>query len=181
MPTVTPPSRVAAASNFADVPALILLRHGKSDWDTDYGDDRARPLARRGRKAAEAIGRFLARAEQVPDAAITSPAVRAEDTLRRAMKAGGWTCPVRTAPNLYGAGVSGLLTEIQIEPSSTGVLLAVGHEPTWSNAVAAFVGGGSVRFPTAAVARVDFDVARWEDVRPGTGELAWIVPPRLLA
>ena len=167
MPTVTP---------FADVPALILLRHGKSDWDADYGDDRARPLARRGRKAAEAIGRFLARAEQVPDAAITSPAVRAEDTLRRAMKAGGWTCPVRTAPNLYGAGVSGLLTEIRIEPSSTGVLLAVGHEPAWSNAVAAFV-----RFPTAAVARVDFDVARWEDVRPGTGELVWIVPPRLLA
>ena len=163
-----------------DVAALILLRHGKSDWDAKYSDDRARPLARRGQKAAKTIGRFLAQADQVPDAAITSPAVRAEDTLRLAMKAGGWKCPVRIAAGLYGAGVSGLLGEIHTEPSTTGVLLVVGHEPTWSDAITAFIGGGTVRFPTAAVARVDFDVERWADVRAGTGELAWIVPPRLL-
>src|SRR2546428_3125668 len=84
------------------MPALILLRHGKSDWQADYGaDDRARPLARRGRKAAKTMGRFLARAGQVPDAAITSPAVRAHDTLQLAMDGGGWTCPARTAPSLY--------------------------------------------------------------------------------
>ena len=165
---------------FRDVAALILLRHGKSDWDAEYSDDRARPLARRGQKAAKTIGRFLAQADQVPDAAITSPAVRAEDTLRLAMKAGGWKCPVRIAAGLYGAGVSGLLGEIHTEPSTTGVLLVVGHEPTWSDAITAFIGGGAVRFPTVAVARVDFDVERWADVSAGTGELAWIVPPRLL-
>ena len=76
--------------------------------------------------------------------------------------------------------MSGLLGEIHTEPSTTGVLLVVGHEPTWSDAITAFIGGGTVRFPTAAVARVDFDVERWADVRAGTGELAWIVPPRLL-
>ncbi|HMF03267.1 MAG TPA: phosphoglycerate mutase family protein, partial [Acidimicrobiia bacterium] len=80
------------------MPALILFRHGKSDWDAaDAGDDRARPLARRGRKAAERMGRFLARAGQVPDVAITSPALRAAETLRLAMEGGGWSCPVRTA------------------------------------------------------------------------------------
>jgi phosphohistidine phosphatase len=163
------------------VRALILLRHGKSDWEADYADDRARPLARRGRKAAKTIGRFLTKAGQVPDAAVTSPALRAEDTLRLAMKAGGWTCPVRTAAALYGAGVSGLLGEIRQEPDATALLLAVGHEPTWSDAITAFIGGGSVRLPTAALARVDFDVDRWEGIRPGTGELAWILPPRLLA
>jgi phosphohistidine phosphatase len=162
------------------MPALMLLRHGKSDWQAEYGDDRARPLAGRGRKAAKAMGKFLARAGHVPDSAITSPAVRAEDTLRLAMKAGGWTCPVRTAAGLYGAGVSGLLAEIHTEPAATGVLLAVGHEPTWSDAVTVLIGGGRVRIPTAALARIEFDVERWEDVQPGTGELAWIVPPRLL-
>lgn len=164
------------------MPAVIFFRHGKSDWDAaDGDDDRARPLARRGRKAAVRMGRFLARAEQVPDAAITSPAVRAADTLRLAMESGGWRCPVRTAAALYGGGVAALLAEVQQEPATTEVLLVVGHEPTWSDALLALVGGGHVRFPTAALARVDLDVDRWEDVAPGTGVLAWLVVPRLLA
>jgi phosphohistidine phosphatase len=164
------------------MPGLILFRHGKSDWDADYpGGDAARPLARRGRKAAKTMGRFLARAGQVPDAAITSPAERAEDTLRLAMDGGGWTCPTRTADPLYGGGVSDLLGEIRNEPATTDVLLAVGHEPTWSEAVSAFIGGGAVRLPTAAMARIDFDVDRWGEVGPGAGVLVWSVVPRLLA
>jgi phosphohistidine phosphatase len=159
--------------------ALLLLRHAKSDWHADYGDDRARPLNRRGQKAAKTMGRFLARAAQRPNAAITSPAVRAADTLRLAMAAGDWECPVRTASGLYGAGVSGLVAEIRKEPIATEVLLAVGHEPTWSEAATAFIGGSRIRFPTAALARIDFDVDRWKDVAPDTGELAWLVTPRL--
>jgi phosphohistidine phosphatase len=163
------------------MPGIILFRHGKSDWDADYpGGDAARPLAHRGRKAAKRMGKFLARADQAPDAAITSPAVRAETTLRLAMEGGGWSCPVRTAAALYGGGVPGLLAEVRDEPATTVVLLAVGHEPTWSEAVSAFIGGGEVGLPTAAMARIDFDVDRWREVRPGTGVLAWIVVPRLL-
>jgi phosphohistidine phosphatase len=163
------------------MPALILFRHGKSDWDADDGgEDRGRPLARRGRKAARRMGRFLARADQVPDAAITSPAVRADDTLRLAMEGGGWTCPVRVAASLYGGGVTALLAEVQQEPDTTDVLLAVGHEPTWSSTLMALVGGGAVRFPTAALARIDLDVDRWDEVAPETGVLTWLVVPRLL-
>jgi phosphohistidine phosphatase len=164
------------------MPGLILFRHGKSDWDADYpGGDAARPLARRGQKAAKRMGKFLARAGQVPDAAITSPAVRAEDTLRLAMEGGGWSCPLRIAASLYDGGVSGLLAEVRGEPATTDVLLAVGHEPTWSEAVSAFMGGGEVDLPTAAMARIDFDVDGWDAVSPGTGVLGWIVVPRLLA
>ena len=127
------------------------------------------------------MGRFLARAGQVPDAAITSPAVRAHDTLRLAMDAGGWSCPVRTADPLHGGGVAELLAEVRNEPATTDVLLAVGHEPTWSEAASAFIGGGEVRLPTAALARIDFDVDGWGEVGPGTGVLVWSVVPRLLA
>jgi phosphohistidine phosphatase len=163
------------------MPGLILFRHGKSDWDADYpGGDAARPLARRGRKAAKRMGKFLARAGQVPDAAITSPALRAESTLHLAMEGGDWSCPVRTAAALYDGGLSGLLAEVRKEPATTDVLLGVGHEPTWSEAVSAFIGGGEVGLPTAAMARIEFDVDRWREVGPGTGVLAWIVVPRLL-
>ena len=163
------------------MPGLILFRHGKSDWDADSpGGDAARPLARRGQKAAKRMGKFLARAGQAPDSAITSPALRAEDTLRLAMEGGRWRCAVRTAAALYDGGLSGLLAEVRNEPATTDVLLAVGHEPTWSEAVSAFIGGGDVGLPTAAMARIDFDVDGWEEAGPGTGVLAWVVVPRLL-
>lgn len=162
------------------MPALLLLRHAKSDWDADDGDDRLRPLAPRGRKASATIGKFIARAEQVPDSAIVSPAARAEETLRRAMEAGGWDCRVRSAEALYSGGVSGLLSEIRAEPAETDVLLAVGHEPTWSEAAAVLIGGGNLRLPTGALVRIDFGDDGWDAVGPGTGMLAWSVVPRLL-
>ena len=126
------------------------------------------------------MGRFLASAGQVPDAAITSPAVRAEATLGLVMAAAAWSCPARSAEALYGGGVAGLLDEVRSEPTATRVLLVVGHEPTCSEAVALLIGGGQVRLPTAAVARIDLEVQRWDEVGPGAGVLVWSVVPRLL-
>jgi phosphohistidine phosphatase len=34
------------------------------------------------------------------------------------------------------------------------------------------------KFPTAAIAEISFDVDRWEDVRPNSGELSLFVRPR---
>ena len=65
---------------------LLLLRHAKSDWDASYADDHERPLAKRGKKAAALIGRHLAATGQVPDRVVSSTAVRAADTVRRAMR-----------------------------------------------------------------------------------------------
>jgi phosphohistidine phosphatase len=45
---------------------LLVMRHAKSDWDAGT-DDHERPLAERGVKAARKVGRFLARAEMVPE------------------------------------------------------------------------------------------------------------------
>ena len=160
---------------------LMLLRHGKSDWKADDGDDRARPLARRGQKAARTMGRLMARADQAPDLALSSPARRAQQTLQLAMEAGGWTCPVRSSDALYSGGVDGLLEELRGQPPSAHLLLAVGHEPTWSETAAALIGGGRLRLPTGGLARIDLDVDRWDQIRSGAGVLAWIVTPRLLA
>jgi phosphohistidine phosphatase len=161
------------------VTTLILLRHAKSDWHG--GDpDRDRPLSPRGRRAAATIGRFLARLGELPDAALTSPATRARETLRLAMDAGGWTCPTRESERLYHDGVDGLLAEVNTEASSTRLLLAVGHEPTWSEAVAVLTGGTEVRMPTAAAACIDFGDTPWSQVGGGSGVLGWLVTPRLI-
>lgn len=161
--------------------ALLLLRHGKSDWGTGVGDDRRRPLADRGRRAALTVGRLLARSGQVPDSVVTSPALRAVQTLELAMEGGNWSCPVAHRDDLYGGGTSGLLREIRREPPSTELLLVVGHEPTASEAAGLLIGGGRIAMPTGALVRIDFDghVESWADVGPGTGSLSWLIVPRL--
>jgi phosphohistidine phosphatase len=161
------------------VPSLLVLRHAKSDW-SENEPDRDRPLAARGRRASAAIGRFIARVGELPDAAITSPATRAKETLRLVMEASNWTCPVRECDGLYGRGPDELLTELRAQPSSVELLLAVGHEPTWSEAVALLTGGSEVHMPTGAMARIDFGDLDWSAVGPGAGLLAWLVTPRIV-
>jgi len=124
------------------------------------------------------MGRFLADAGQIPDLVLSSPAERALRTIRIAMDAGGWNRTVTTRESLYG-GVSDLLEEIQAQPAKADVLLVVGHEPTWSQTAEILIGGGHVRMPTGAIARIELESVSWADVEPGCGELAWLVHPRL--
>jgi phosphohistidine phosphatase len=160
---------------------VLLLRHGKSDWDSDTGDDRDRPLAKRGQRAARVMGRLLTRSALVPDVAVTSSAVRARVTLELAMKAGGWDCPVQVSEALYGEGPYAVIDEIGRQSDEATTLLLVGHEPTWSETLGLLVGGGRHRVPTGALAGIDLDIERWADVGPGAGQLAILFPPRLIA
>ena len=159
---------------------LLLLRHGKSDWDADYVGDHERPLADRGQKGARKMGRFVTTARVVPDRAITSSAVRARETLATAAEAGGWMGPARVADALYESTPEEVLAEIQKEPDDAQTLIVVGHEPTWSRLVSMLIGGGRVQMKTAAVARIDIEVERWADVQAGRGALAFLLPPRAL-
>lgn len=161
---------------------LIFFRHGKSDWSADFASDHERPLAGRGQRAADAMGRMLADIDQVPDAVLTSTAVRAHDTLRRAMKAGAWKVrSVVATESLYETHENAVLAQVrQISDEYASVML-VGHEPTWSTTVGRLVGYAEIRFPTAAMARIDFDVDFWKEVGFGLGELIWLLPPRLIS
>jgi phosphohistidine phosphatase len=164
----------------ARVKTVLVFRHGKSDWDEDRGVDHERPLAPRGVEAAKAIGRFLARVDQLPDRVFTSPAVRARDTVKLAAEAGDWSCPVEVRDRLYDASPADVLEVLRASPDDAERILLAGHEPTCSAFVGGLTGGATVKFPTATVARIDLDVGSWADAAFGRGVLIWLVPPRLL-
>lgn len=159
--------------------SLILFRHAKSDWHADGDDDALRPLSTRGRRAARTMGRFLARAGQVPDLALTSPVVRAERTLRLATRAGRWDCPVDVRPALYGEAAE-VLAEVRSVPDAVRSLLLIGHEPTWSATAQLLTGATEIRLPTASMLRVALPAERWADIEVGTARIDWLVVPRLL-
>jgi phosphohistidine phosphatase len=161
------------------VKTLLLLRHGKSDWTSNVADH-DRVLAPRGEDAAGRIGRFLAELGQVPERVVSSTAIRARDTAERAAEAGEWEPAIETRSEFYGIGPDQLLEWVQGVEEPTGSLLLVGHQPTWSMFAEGLIGGGNLRFPTAALARIDLHVERWHDVDFGCGELIWYQIPRVL-
>jgi phosphohistidine phosphatase len=159
---------------------IVLFRHGKSDWEAGHDADHERPLAPRGRKTAARMGRVLAAISEVPGKVLTSPAVRAHDSVLLAAEAGGWEAPIEVAPELYSSSPEEVIARVRQEADAGDSLLVAGHEPTWSELAAALIGGGRLRFPTAAMARIDLHVERWSDVAPGTGTLIWFLVPRLV-
>ncbi|MCQ3810750.1 MAG: histidine phosphatase family protein [Acidimicrobiia bacterium] len=150
--------------------AVIFLRHAKSDWYAGISNDLERPLNKRGRRSAAAVGRFLAEAGHVPDLVLCSPATRTRQTLELAKEAGGWDCPTETAEELYYGSVNHMLA-LACQRRAP-VTMLVGHEPTTSTAIGQLT-GADLRIPTAALA--------WVSLNPdNTGQLDWLIPPRLL-
>lgn len=160
--------------------SLTLLRHGKSDWTNDL-NDHDRPLAPRGIRSAKAIGNFLSMSEQVPSLVITSSAQRARDTLQLAIRQGNWDSKIEIDARLYATTTDAVIERIHEVTASAKHLMLVGHEPTWSELTAALTNNnGSFRFPTGAMARIDFDIDNWSQLQKNDGELRWLIPPKLL-
>jgi len=158
---------------------ILFLRHGKSDWNADFGTDHARPLAPRGVESARRVGGWLAGIDLKPDLVLTSDAVRARSTVELAAAAGRWSCPIELRPQFYGGSPSTLVRALQGLDDALATVLLAGHEPTWSHTVADLAGGGNVRFPTAAVACLGH-AGSWAALAPGRCELRWLVTPKLL-
>lgn len=165
----------------SDNKSIILFRHGKSDWDADYGHDHERPVAKRGIKAAKQMGSLLAKSKQLPDLAICSTALRARQTLELASRKGKWDVETHYTDLLYEASTHDIITMLHDHNHSASCIMLVGHEPTWSNLAVRLIGGGSVRFPTAAMAKIDFYFNDWRGLDSSSGQLQWLLQPRFFS
>jgi len=160
------------------MPRLMLLRHGKSDWDTTNRGDRNRPLSRRGERASATMGLVLRKMGEIPDRVISSPALRAEATATIARLSGGWDSPLEIAEDLYGAGPEAALEVAQRCGADAERLMLVGHEPTWSY-LAERITGGRIVVRTATVLAFDLDAGSWDEAPRSRGTLAYALHPRM--
>jgi phosphohistidine phosphatase len=108
---------------------LYLLRHAKSSWDEPGLADRERPLAPRGRRAAERMAEHLRTKGIHPDVVLCSAAVRARETLEIVLPALAEP-QVLVEDDLYAAHADDLLDRLRTLPKGTGAAMVVGHNPT---------------------------------------------------
>ena len=156
---------------------LFLLRHAKSSRDEPDLPDMARPLNARGRRDAPRMGRFIAERQCLPDAIVSSPAVRARSTGLLAAEAAHFVGPIRFDPRIYEASVEVLVEIVRGLPDGESRVLLVGHNPGLESLIERF-SAHPEHFPTAALAEVSIDVGSWRDTTTSKGRLIALWRPK---
>ena len=163
---------------------LILTRHAKSSWDHPGLGDHERPLNKRGRDSAGAIGAWLKDNRYVPDLVLSSDSQRTRETwglMEDALDSGA---EVEWLGALYHAGAQTMLDVLQGAGSTRSVLM-LGHNPGIGGFAEMIVRRppDHIRFhdyPTAATTVIDFNAADWREVDWGAGAVRDFVIPREL-
>jgi phosphohistidine phosphatase len=154
---------------------LCFLRHADAgDPEAWTRPDAERPLSDKGKRQADRLARFLESTAFRPDAILSSPKVRAEQTARPVAAHLG--VEVRIEPRFGSPFDLATLEAILRDADDPERVVLVGHDPDFSDAVAELTGGPDVSMKKGAFLRVDVD----RPLRAGAGRLVWLVPPELL-
>jgi phosphohistidine phosphatase len=171
---------------------LMLLRHAKSDWSSSSGmPDMMRPLNARGEAAARLMGGYMARHHLIPQRVLCSPAQRTRETW--AGISSQWDdVEVVFEERLYAANPQAIVSVIKaLDEAKAAVrtLLVIGHNPGLQEAAELLIAAGDVgprerlreKFPTSALAVIDFAADRWSRIHDRSGRLDRYVTPRSIA
>ena len=169
---------------------LLLLRHAKTVPVDPEIEDRDRELLPLGRENAQALGRYMVSQGLLPGLILCSTSRRTTETTELVVAELPASVPVKAIEALYLAAPNEILKAVRAAPDNVEALLVVGHNPGLERLAPSLARDAVKRkerdrfdqieekFPTAALAVLDFDVARWRDVAPKLGRLIDFVRPR---
>lgn len=167
---------------------LTLLRHAKSAWDDPVERDFDRPLNGRGRRAANRIGRYMRDEALAFDHVRASPALRVSQTIAGVEDGYGRSLAPQFDRRIYLASAATLLNVIHELDDAHARTLLVGHNPGLEELALLLARDDDVplrrelaiKYPTATLAELRFDVDHWADIVEHSGQLVLFVRPREL-
>ena len=163
---------------------LFLIRHAKAQPSIGRSDY-ARTLTDRGRADARLVAAALAGRRVLPDVLVHSGAARAKETAEIFARAWPRGVELHEDPALYDATENTLFAHARALSNAHGRIGLVGHNPGLGELAVALTGSGAqpqlrhlaAKYPTGAVAVLDFSVRRWEDVERNSAMLALYLTP----
>ena len=167
---------------------LFLLRHSKAQPADGATEDFDRTLMLSGMQDGAAMARHLRKADHAPDLILCSASARTTQTAELVLQE--LDAPIEYRENLYLAEAAKIIAAVRGAPAAVSSLMIVGHNPGLENCATQLAREPVRRkertryealeekFPTSALAILDFDVGRWRDVEPGTGKLVDFVRPK---
>jgi phosphohistidine phosphatase len=165
---------------------LWLLRHAKSSWDDPALEDRDRPLAARGERAADMMRRYLDAEGVRPDLVVCSSAMRTRQTLARVLPALGTELEIRIEESCYTFDATDLLDRLTRVPDDVASVMLIGHNPAIEELAVRLCARGdrldrlTQKYPTGGLAEIELPAGGWHEVGERTGELTRFVVPREL-
>lgn len=164
---------------------LLIVRHAKSAWDDPGIDDHDRPLAPRGEKALDRMGRHLADVASPPEVVLCSTAHRAVATLAGVRSALPSDAEVQYEHDLYLAGAAALVDRLQRIDETVASAMIVGHNPGLHDLALLLAESGDpelvtrleATLPTGAIATIEFPEP-WSDIGHRSGRLVGLFTPR---
>jgi phosphohistidine phosphatase len=167
---------------------LFLLRHAKAQPADGSVEDFDRTLMLSGMQDGGAMARYLRKSDYRVGLILCSSAARTVQTAELVLQE--LECEIEYRENLYLAEPNRLAAAVRAAPATVSALMLVGHNPGLE-VCATMLAREPVRrkerarhealeekFPTCALAIMDFDVGRWRDVEQGTGKLVDFVRPK---
>ena len=167
---------------------LLLFRHAKAEPGGPELDDHDRALTERGVSDAAAMARYIKNRAYVPSRILCSTSMRTRQTIEPLLK--DYPLPVEWQGALYLAPAGKIIALAQDADGGDSVLMLVGHNPGLEQA-AAMLARDPVKpkeqglhdlleekFPTAALAVIDFEMGSWSKLAPCSGKLVDFVRPR---
>jgi phosphohistidine phosphatase len=163
--------------------SLTLFRHAKTEAVAPGSQDFDRLLTDRGRRDAARVGAMLAHRHY--DLALVSAASRTRETW--AIVRAAFTIPpeAQIDRDLYLCGARRLVRRLGELPDTVSDVLVVAHNPDMQEIALWLTGDEESRpvremrnkFPTAAVAIFNLDIATWADLGPKQAKLERFTVP----
>ncbi len=161
---------------------LILTRHAKSSWKDPSLDDFERPLSRRGRRAADLLGKRLAAEGLCPDQVLHSTATRARETWERIAR----HCRARDVSghdDLYLSSPAEMIARLRRHATAPAVML-VAHNPGIAALARRLAANPPAhpafrRYITGATTLLDLPISSWRELdRETQANVAAFISPR---
>ena len=161
---------------------LYVMRHSKSSWNDHNINDFERPLSNRGKKDIKLIIAFLKKKKITFDLAYISSSRRTKQTFK--ILKNNISCKkIIYSKKFYLCSESFILNTIKNVKRKYKNILIVNHEPCCKNLVLKLIKKNKLsfikkKFSTSAIAKLVFNIKKWENLKNYSGNLNLFKTPK---
>jgi phosphohistidine phosphatase len=168
---------------------LLLMRHGKSGWDSEDQNDFDRVLSPEGQADSKAAANWILAHDLTPDRVMFSDACRTSQTCEIVTRQFPAVPASEGVRDLYLASPGTLLATIEKLAEDVGCALVIGHNPGLESLARLMAGPGSDAratenlargFPPAGLAVIELNGNAWRTMSAEGGRLTDFLRPMTL-
>jgi phosphohistidine phosphatase len=157
---------------------LYLIRHAKSDWRDGSLYDFERGLRKKGLKALETMGSYLALQEVVPDLILSSLALHAQMTADRLAKKISYQGKIHYMDELYNSRSKTLMNVLSLQDEAHESIFLIGHNPELTEFANLLIGESLYKMPTLGILSLNLDIESWGEVQAECATIDFFINPK---